>query len=121
MVMDRVTSLADLAFRGRTDKRYRHLAVLTVSYYGKPNLSWEKAMTLLHELAISRNGNLSCANIVRDVNYNRELVIDDWQEPLEQLELHPQPQNNIISHSEWLYKDMYNYRQDDYYTYTYAQ
>ena len=105
MVIDRVTSLADLAFRGKTDKRYRHLAVLTATYYGKADLSWEKAMKLLHEVAATQDGG-TCTNIVRDVNYNRELVKDDWQEPPEQLELTPQPQKKkVISYSDWLYDE----------------
>ena len=105
MVIERVTSLADLAFRGKASKRYRHLAVLTAAYYGKPDLSWEKAMTLLHEVAATQDGG-TCTNIVRDVNYNRELVKDDWQEPPEQLELKPQPQKKkVISYSDWLYDE----------------
>jgi len=98
--------LADLAFRGKTDKRYRHLAVLTAVYYGKPDLNWKKAMALLCDVAATQD-NGHCANIVRDVNYNRELVKDDWIEPLEppeQLELKPHPQKkNVISYSDWLY------------------
>ena len=105
MVIDRVTSLADLAFRGKTDKRFRHLAVLTTVYYGKKELTYKEAMAFLHEFAVNNDGG-SCVNIVRDLNYNRELVKDDWVEPPEQLELTPQPQKKeIISYSEWLYDE----------------
>ena len=105
MAIDRVTSLADLAFRGRTDKRYRHLAVLTSVYYGKPDLAYKEAMLFLHRVA-EGEGDGTCANIVRDLNYNRELVKDDWQEPPEQLELTPQPQKKkVISYSDGLYDE----------------
>ena len=104
MVIERVTSLADLAFRGKTDKHYRHLAVLTANYYGRADLSWEKAMALLHEVASQDSG--TCVNVVRDVNYNRECVTDNWIEPPEQLELTPQPQKKkVISYSDWLYDE----------------
>ena len=109
MVIDRVTSLADLAFRGKTDKRFRHLAVISATIYGKAELTYKEAMTFLHEVATNEGG--SCTNVVRDINYNRELVKDDWQEPPEppeQLELTPQPQKKRIMYSDWLLDDRDN-------------
>jgi hypothetical protein len=78
---------------------------LTSVYYGKPDLAYKEAMLFLHRVA-EGEGDGTCANIVRDLNYNRELVKDDWQEPPEQLELTPQPQKKkIITYSDWLYAE----------------
>lgn len=116
MILDAVTSLADLAFRGRTDKRYRQLAVLTATvYYGRVSLTtWKMAISFLHEVATNA-GNVSCDSVVIDVNYNREYIKNDWiepPEPPEQLELRPQPQ--ILKKKATLNNSsLYNYLYDE--------
>jgi hypothetical protein len=103
MILDRVTSLADLAFRGKTDRLYRQLAIITASYYGRPDLTWKEAMLFLNKVSVEGNP-CSCANVVRDVNYNRELVKNDFVERPEQMELDEQDKKKVISYSDWLEK-----------------
>lgn len=68
MTLDRVTSLADLAFKGKTDKYYRQLAIITAAFYGKGDLNWKGAIAFLNQVAIDNNPR-SCESVVRDVNY----------------------------------------------------
>src|SRR5271169_3805320 len=89
MILDRVTSLADLAFRGKMNKYYRQVAILVAAYYGVPNKTWGEAITCLHKVA-TIEGHSSCADIVRGANYFRDKVGKDFVEQPEQLELTPQ-------------------------------
>lgn len=104
MILDRVTSLADLAFRGRTNKHYRQLAIIVAGYYGKSDLTWKDAIAHLQGIA---SGDNNCSEIVRNAHYFRESCKETFVERPEQLELTPQPKKKIIScddDNDWWYK-----------------
>ena len=101
MILDRVTSLADLAFRGRTNKYYRQLAILVAGYYGKSDLIWKDAIAFLQAVA-STDG--YCGYVVKNANDFREYCKEDFVERPEQLELTPQPQKKVVKYHDWVYK-----------------
>ena len=102
MILDKVTSLADLAFRGKTNKYYRQLAIIVANYYGKSDSTWKDAIEHLQKIASVSN---YCLDIVRNANYFRNHCKETFVERPEQLELTPQPQKKeVISHSSILYE-----------------
>ena len=70
MKLDCVTSLADLAFRAKSNKYYQRLIILAYRWYIKEpnyNIEWYEALTLINLKSICVNP-LSCKEFVRGIN-----------------------------------------------------
>ena len=77
MTLDSVTSLADLAFKAKTNKYYRKLVILTAQWLGYPDATtYELAMDTLYRVAHRYNPN-DCLPVVRQVNNRRSDIKED--------------------------------------------
>jgi len=82
MVLDKVTSLADLAFRGKTNKYYRQLACVAASSYGYFGLTWKGSLEKLNNASLNYDRD-SCQAVIDDINTFANEINEDWIEPLE--------------------------------------
>ena len=97
MTLDRVTSLANLVFKGKKDKYYRQLAILVSGYYGRPDLMWKDAIIYLQEIATQKTGEGCCAGIIENANSLRGRCKETFVERPEQLDLTLQPKKKVVS------------------------
>ena len=97
MTLDRVTSLADLAFKGKKNKYYRQLAILVADYYGKSDVTWKDAINYLQEIAIQKTGEGCCVGITENANLFRGRCRETFVERPEQLDLTLQPKKKVVS------------------------
>ena len=76
MTLDKVTSLADLEFKAKTNKYYRQLDKMAAEqlFGSRYSETYEKAMRYLHNDAFYKDG---CASIVTDINYLRKNIEPD--------------------------------------------
>ena len=79
MTLDKITSLADLVFRAKTNKYYKKLAIMTAEWLGYTRqTTYEIALNTLYKVAATQ-GEAGCQPVVNAVNNLRS----DLQEDLE--------------------------------------
>ena len=82
MIIDPVTSLADLEFKVKTNKYYKQLAILGCRRIGYYVRTYELAMKNLH---ISAGGFKSCEPIIQEVNCCCDRIVEEKQPTAEEL------------------------------------
>ena len=76
MTIKAVTSLADLEFKAKTNKRYQQLAVMgcrSIEWGLRKNVAYTTAMEKLHKFSIE-NDPESCDYVVDIINRNRHRI-----------------------------------------------
>ena len=107
MILDKVTSLADLAFKGETNKHYRQLACLTAVSYGWYDVTWKKALEKLNNASLNYDST-SCETVTVDANRCLEEIREDWIEPLEDTKP-AEPEEHIIEiNTDKINKEIYD-------------
>lgn len=77
MTLDRVTSLADLVFRAKTNKYYKKLAIITAEWLGyNCQTTYEIALNSLYKVAATQ-GEAGCQPVVNAVNNLRSDIQED--------------------------------------------
>ena len=87
--MDKVTSLADLVFRAKTDRHYRQLARIVHSRLSGneflPEVSYEDSLKFLYSYAEHYYGHDNCSVTVDHLNYYRGRVVEE-KDPMSVIE-----------------------------------
>jgi hypothetical protein len=79
MTLDKVTSLADLVFKAKTNKYYKKLAIMTVEWLGYGNqTTYEIALNSLYKVAANQ-GDSGCQPVVNAINNLRRDVQEDLE------------------------------------------
>jgi len=95
MTLDKVTSLADLEFKAKTNKYYRQMArqgarrCCTSVAVANGLTTHEKVMEFLHQVSIKHDLN-SCRAVVQEVNHCYNKIVEDV-EPSPAVEAAPTP------------------------------
>lgn len=82
MTLDKITSLADLEFRIKTNKYYKQMALLGAKRCcNTPSkiallTTHEKVMEFLHKVSVEHNVN-SCSAVVAEINACRSKIVED--------------------------------------------
>jgi CBS domain-containing protein len=77
MFLEKITSLADLVFKAKTNKYYKKLAIMTAQWLGYDNqATYEIAMNTLYKVALLQ-GEKGCLPVVDAVNNLRCEVYED--------------------------------------------
>lgn len=93
MILSRVTSLADLVFKAKTNKYYKILAIITAEYLegSLKQKTYENAMNTLYRVARTHNPD-TCFDIVETINSFRDKVEKDPEFIAEQMK-NAKPEN----------------------------
>ena len=76
MTLDKITSLADLVFRAKTNKYYKKLAIMTAEWIGYTRqTTYEIALNSLYKVAAI--GEAGCQPVVNAVNNLRSDLQED--------------------------------------------
>jgi hypothetical protein len=86
MTIDKVTSLADLAFKAKTNKYYKKLAIIAAEYLGGyfEQKTYEYAINTLYRVARFNDPN-SCLSVVNAINNLRNRVEENPDPVVERL------------------------------------
>ena len=77
MTLDKITSLADLVFRAKTNKYYKKLAIMTAEWLGYTRqTTYEIALNTLYKVAATQ-GEAGCQPVVNAVNNLRSDLQED--------------------------------------------
>lgn len=106
MTLDKVSSLADLEFRVKSNKYYKQLAILGAkrccgsSVKLKEIKTYEQAIAFLHDVSIKHNPN-SCSAVVQEVNACCTKIVEEVEPTPPTAEGTPTP-TPIVTHSDKL-------------------